>query len=218
MTQAESTPPTPQAAIALRAEIAEVRKESSGTRNAVLEAQADITSIHQIADLIRGNQTLLVGEVRGLKVEIGGALDAMDSRWKRAIEEAVDRVQVNVRVEREIVRADYTIWVESVVDASERRSDEKIVALDDRIDVLSLRIGVHVGDNEQTAEQLAEARRSLGDVKTKVDEHETFFQKNKQPIAASAGSTGLTLAVMHLAPIVWAWAKGYAVTKGWIAP
>lgn len=218
MTQAESTPPTPQAAVALRAEIAEVRKESSGTRNAVLEAQADITSIHQIADLIRGNQTLLVGEVRCLKVEIGGALDAMDSRWKRAIEEAVDRVQVNVRVEREAVRADYTIWVESVVDASERRSDAKIVGLDSRMDDLSLRIGVHVGDNDQTAEQLAEARRSLGDVKIKVDEHEGFFQKNKQPIAASAGSTGLTIAVMNLAPIVWAWARGYAVTKGWIAP
>lgn len=91
---------------------------------------------------------------------------------------------------------------------SERRSDAKIQAVDARVDELSLKVGVH-------AEEVTGVTQVL--VK-RVDEHASFFEKNKQPIAASFGSTGVALGVFHAAPVVWWWFKAYAVTKGWLAP
>lgn len=190
---ADATPVDPSAAPALREEIK--------------QAKAEITGMHQIAELLRSNQRVVVNEVHALKAEIGRAFDAQDDRWKRAIDDAIDRVRREIKDERKALRAEYDRQVAEWIEASERRSDAKIAvavaavaAADHRIDELSLKVGVHA--EEVTGVTQVLVRR--------VDEHEGFISKYRQPIAASAGSTGLTLAVIHLAPLLWAWLKAKA--------
>ncbi len=214
MSDAIETPPTPEAAKAIRGEITKVDEQAKMLRLALEHLTNEVAKSTHESKLAKIETIKLaesVSDIPGLVRRLH-ELEADRIIGTINADRAKDRKSLTELVAQERVRVDAAIV------ASERRSDAKIQAVDARVDELSLKVGVHVGDNEQTAEQLADARRSLGDVQTKVAEHEGFISKNKTTIAASTGSTGLTLAIVHVAPVIWGWAKAYAVTKGWMAP
>ena len=197
-TPADATPVDPAAAPALREEIAEARKE--------------VTGIHQIADLIRGQQAAVVDELARMRAAVGPLSDAvreMPADVARLV--AVEGEKLRLRSSREwtaaIAASDeagakrlrIAIGAQCLLAERDKKlTDAKIEAVDHRVDELSLHVGA-----------------GLHRTNTQI---EGFVSRHKQPIAASAGSTGLTLAVVSLAPVVWPSIKaGCALAWKWVA-
>jgi hypothetical protein len=152
--------------------------------------------------------------IESLQKSFGPLFDALSERLAHRLD--ADRDDVVARLDAFFAKADTArredaAAVKLLIEEAESRTDEaileahlhfskEIVRVDGRIDDLDLRVGAHVGDNEREAAHTAGVTTVL--IK-RVDEHESFLSRYRQPIAASAGSTGLTLAIVHLAPLLW---------------
>lgn len=204
MSDAIETPPTPEAAKAIRGEITKVDEQAKLLRHA-LE--------HLTDEVAKSTHESKLAKIETIK--LAESVSDIPGLVRRLHELEADRIIGTINADRvkdrkalvELI-AQERIARDAAIMESERRSDAKIQAVDSRVDELSLRVGAH-------AEEVTGVTQVL--VK-RVDEHASFFEKNKQPIAASAGSTGLTLAIIHLAPMLWAAFKQWAVAKGWMAP
>lgn len=152
--------------------------------------------------------------IESLHHSIGPLFDALSERLAHRLN--TDRDEANGRLDDlfakvETSRREDAAAVKLLIADVEERNDVAILQanlyftgeirrVDGRIDDLDLRVGAHVGDNERAHEEVTGVTNVL--VK-RVDEHEGFISRHRQQIAASAGSTGLTLAVVHLAPLMW---------------
>lgn len=204
MSDPTETPPTPEAAKAIRGEITKVDEQAKLLRLALEHLTDEVAKSTHESKLAKQETIKLAESVSDIPGLVRRLHEIESDRiiGTIAADRAKDRKSLTELVAQERVRVDAAIM------ASERRSDAKIQAVDARVDDLSLRVGAHA--NEVTGVTNVLVKR--------VDEHEGFISKNKTTIAASTGSTGITLAIVHLAPMLWAWAKQYAVTKGWVAP
>ena len=211
MSKSDITPPTPEAAKAIREEL---RK-----------TQDDITDVRDLAALLRQGLDHLE--------EKQDASDRQRELLRGAVGSAVDRVSETPDVVRSVMvmeldrlrsdiahdRREDAAAVRVLIIESEKRSATKIEAVDKRVDEhdsklaeLDLKLAASFAAVDREREEVTGVTRLHAQ---RLDKVEGFFAKHKEPIAASAGSTGLTLAVVHLAPLAWASLKAYAVSKGW---
>ncbi len=204
MSDAIETPPTPEAAKAIRGEITKVDEQAKMLRLA-LE--------HLTDEVAKSTHESKLAKIETIK--LAESVSDIPGLVRRLHELEADRIIGTINADRIKDRKLFAEQIaqertdrDAAIMASERRSDAKIQAVDSRVDELSLRVGAH-------AEEVTGVTQVL--VK-RVDEHASFFEKNKQPIAASFGSTGVALGVFHAAPVAWGWFKAYAVMKGWLAP
>lgn len=215
MSDPTETPPTPEAAKAIRGEITKVDEQAKLLRLALEHLTDEVAKSTHESKLAKQETIKLAESVSDIPGLVRRLHEIESDRiiGTIAADRAKDRKSLVELVAQERVERDKAIA------ASERRSDAKIgavvssvAALESRVDEIDLKVGVHVGDNERAHEEVTGVTNVL--VK-RVDEHEGFISKNKTTIAATTGSTGITLAVVHLAPLIWGAIKAYAVSKGW---
>lgn len=148
--------------------------------------------------------------IESLQKSFGPLFDALSDRLSHRLDAFFEETEASRREDTAAVRLliqDAEERNDAAILAAHLHFSKEIVRVDGRIDDLDLRVGAHVGDNEREAAHTAGVTTVL--VK-RVDEHESFLSRYRQPIAASAGSTGLTLAVIHLAPLLWGLFKAKA--------
>lgn len=223
MSPSDVTPPTPEAAKAIRKQLDE---ENTAQRNRIDARLAGFTTqlgrMEQSVAEIPGLVTRLHGveadrivkEVRGLYAESDKRLVELLSRERQ------ERHRQVVESERRS-----NAYTDAEVDKLRKETDSRFIELD-------LKLGVHTGHSERahasvllvqevaavqledvtgkhklTEEEMRALRGSFGEMKTKVDEHESWFQTHKAKAGYGLGGAGLTVAVYSAAPHAWGWAK-----------
>lgn len=144
--------------------------------------------------------------IESLQKSFGPLFDALSDRLSHRLDAFFEETEASRREDAAAVKL--------LIEQAEERNDAAILAahlhfskeikrVDGRVDGMGQRVSaVEEAIGEKDAIDIV-VRDAIANVDKRVDEHESFLSRYRQPIAASAGSTGLTLAVIHLAPLLW---------------